>query len=198
LVYGNGSVPHGAVAYGGTLTRGSSAYSYGGWYNATPVDFTQLTTDMLTWSDALAAQPVNGSYTNYYGGIVLTGTDPRLNVFSVPASDLASCTGLTINVPAGATALVNITGTTVRMANFGFQLLGGVDKEHIIYNMPQATTLTMGGIGIWGSILAPRANLDFSGANIDGQLIVRNYMVQGRVSGEAHPYYFVGCPWICQ
>jgi choice-of-anchor A domain-containing protein len=127
----------------------------------------------------------------------LTGTDPRLNIFEVSAADLATCNGLVINVPAGSTTLVNISGTDVVMANFGFSYTGAT-KETVIFNMPEAETLSMSGIGIWGTILAPRADLTFTGGNIDGQLIVQNYIMQGVASGEAHPFYYTGCPWICE
>lgn len=197
LVYNNGSVPNGAVAYGGTLSRTGSVFAYGGWHQDEPVDFDQLNNDMLYWSDSLAAQPPTGETIIQYGGITLVGTEPALNIFELDAADLASCNGLTISVPAGATALVNVSGTNVTMQNFGIFFADGADKQYTMFNMYEAEDVTFSGIGVNGSVLAPRADLDFTSGNIDGQLVVENYVVQGRVSGEGHPYYFQGCPWVC-
>jgi len=198
LVYDSGSVPNGAVAYGGELTRGSGAFAYGGWHNETPVDFEQLQADMLFWSESLAAQPANSQTVVSYGSIRLEGDDPDLNVFEVDASDLSGCNGLTISAPEGATILVNVSGTEVSMQNFGISFEGGASKQYTLFNMYEAETVIFSGIGVLGSVLAPHADLDFTNGNIDGQLIVDNYIVEGRASGEGHPYYFMGCPWICE
>jgi choice-of-anchor A domain-containing protein len=59
-----------------------------------------------------------------YGQLQLTGTSASLNVCHVSGSQLASATGFTIHAPAGSTVVINVDGTSDRMANFGFTLQG--------------------------------------------------------------------------
>jgi choice-of-anchor A domain-containing protein len=192
LVFTSGGVPNGAVAFGGEGEVGPSASAYGGFRRDTPIDFEQLTTDMLSWSDELAAKEPNGTVQTG-GQLRLSGTDPTLNVFEVEAAALAAAYELVIDAPAGSTVVVNVRGTDVSMTNMGFSYTG-VEREYVLFNMPDAQNVTLNGIGVQGSILAPRADLDFSNGNIDGQLVVNNF-IGG--TGESHPHYFVGCPWIC-
>ena len=91
-----------------------------------------------------------------------------------------------------------MSGTDVIWQGRGFKLpdggaccRGGSSEwcSRILYNLHEAQTLALGGIGVQGSVLAPYATLDGSGGNIDGQLVVRNLI--GGI--EYHPYLFNGC-----
>ena len=191
LSFGSGTV-HGAAAYGGELTLRGAATATGGWTQDTPVDFEQLTNDMLYWSDTLAESESNGTVSGG-AGLTLTGTDTGINVFEVDASQLAAASSLSITVPEGSTVLINVSGTDVSIANMGFSYIG-TDSQHVIFNMPEAETIFMDGISLQGTLLAPRADLTFAGGNAEGQTIVNNLVTGG---GEYHPYYFEGCPWVC-
>jgi choice-of-anchor A domain-containing protein len=179
------------VSYGGVLIEGTASV-LGGYVHEKPFDFTKYNQKMLDDSASLAAQTPNGSVASApSGGVLLTGTKTGLNVFEVAASAI---TGLTIQIPAGSTALINVTGTTVSLQNFQVQLKGGASADHIFYNMPQATQLNVSGISVLGSILAPKATLLFNNGNINGQLIV--YDLKG--GGESHNVFFKGCVPICE
>jgi len=184
----NGGTVHGAIAFGGEMS--GSITATGGIVNASPVDFEQLSNDMLYWSDTLAETPDNGTVS---GSLVLTGTDLEVNVFTVDASALAAASGLSITVPDDSTVLINVTGAEVSITNMGFNYIG-TDSQHVMFNMPQAETVFMSGISLQGTLLAPRADLTFENGNAEGQVIVYNLVTGG---GEYHPYYFTGCPWEC-
>jgi choice-of-anchor A domain-containing protein len=186
----NGGTIHGAIAYGGEYS--GSITATGGITNATPVDFVQLTDDMIYWSDTLAQTPANGTV-GAGGTLTLVGTDSDVNVFEVQAADLAAASGLSITVPDGSTVLINVIGTDISIVNMGFNYIG-TDSQHVIFNMPQAETIFMSGLSLQGTLLAPRADLNFENGNAEGQTIVYNLVTGG---GEYHPYYFEGCPWEC-
>ena len=186
----NGGTVHGSIAFGGEMT--GSITVEGSIDNATPVDFEQLTNDMLFWSDTLAETEPNGTVSGG-GGLTLTGTDAGINAFEVNASTLASASSLSISVPEGSTVLINVIGTDVSITNMGFSYIG-TDSQHVIFNMPEAETVFMSGLSLQGTLLAPRADLTFADGNAEGQTIVYNLVSGG---GEYHPYYFEGCPWVC-
>ncbi len=192
-----GSVNNGKIAVGGTFINGSGfTASCGVFEGETPVNFEELEARMIAYSEAMAAYPANGEVLIQYDTLYLTGTDPELNVFSVTATELAN--NLTLDVPEGSSVIVNVSGTEVIWSGKGFELPDGgmacrgetSDWCHsIMYNMYEATSLELSGIGVQGSILAPYATFNGSGGNVDGQLIVRN--LYGGI--EFHPYFFSGC-----
>src|SRR5205823_1898109 len=113
----------------------------------------------------------------------LTGTNPTLDVFTVAASQLASANGLQISAPAGATVLVNVSGTAGQVQYFGMTV-SGTDRQHVLFNFAAATTLTVAGISVQGSVLAPRADVTFNNGNLEGTLVAKS--VTG--SGEFHNF----------
>lgn len=152
-----------------------------------PFDFSDVADYLTDQADFMAAQPFNGSTNILFGGITMTGTDPSFNNFYISAADLAAGTGLTINAPAGSTAVVNVDGTSAFFDNMAINL-SGIDKQHVLYNFHNATTLAINSIGIDGALLAPRADVNFIGGDIDGTLIAKN--LTG--IGESHLFLFQG------
>lgn len=78
---------------------------------------------------------------------------------------------MTIDVPSTATVVINVDGKNDFMRNFGFTLKGGIDVSHILFNFYEAKSLTLSGIGIEGTILAPSAGVKFNNGRIHGSLI---------------------------
>jgi choice-of-anchor A domain-containing protein len=194
-ITGDPIVPHGSVAYGGTFTGSFSGAC--GIFHKTPVDFVALEARFKGYSAAFRAYPTNGTAELSFGNLVLTGTDTKLNVFSVTSAQLSSTTQLQLIVPANSSVIVNVSGTVVTWGGGFVMPDGGVSCKtgtsswchRILYNMYEATTVTMTGIGVQGSVLAPYATVDGGGGNIDGQLICE-YLKGGL---EYHPYFFSGC-----
>ena len=194
LAYNGGEVHYGNLVYGGTLT-GNFGSPNGTRTQGTALDFATTNSYLLTASNYWGSLSATGSTINNYGGIQLVGTNSELNVFTLSGAVLASSWGITIDAPAGSTVLVNVTGTSDIFQNMGinFQDLnsdgkGVTDKQHVIYNFTDATSLSISGISVQGTVLAPKATVTFGNGNIEGQLIAGN--LNG--NGEAHNYLFTG------
>jgi choice-of-anchor A domain-containing protein len=179
----NGQVFFGNVVYGGTGTIADTFGHPNGSVRqqAGVIDFGAAETALDALSDSYAAMTATGTLINQFGTIILNGT-AGTNVFNVPASTLASANDLRINAPAGSTVIVNVTGTSAQMQFMGFHLLGGIDKDGVILNFPQATSVTFQGIGIFGNVLAPRAAVNFSNGQINGALVVSSWTGYGQVN----------------
>jgi choice-of-anchor A domain-containing protein len=200
LIVGNnlsfdGGRVYGNAIYSGTANVGSSTSFDGVLRRVTPVpiDFGAARQELLARSSDYANRAVNGTTTvqdwgNPTAQITFNGTSPNLNVFRVSGADMSRANGVYINAPAGSTALINIDGTIDRMENFGF-FLNGVNRQHVVYNFYQATTLTLSSIGVEGSILAPRANVSFTTGSLWGQLIGNSFAG----AGELDDAMFTGC-----
>jgi choice-of-anchor A domain-containing protein len=148
-----------------------------------PINFsttdTNLYNDSTVWSK-LAPTAVTG-YS--YGGTTLTATGPASTyaVFDITGTQLNGENNLIINAPAGQTVLVDISGTSDTWGG-GLSLSGGITDNDIIYNFYQATSLTISGIDVQGSILAPDAVVNFASGQAHGNLIAGTLFGDG----EAH------------
>ncbi len=207
LVVG-GNVSGAMVNNGKAVATGTIANSQdpqcGGVYRVAasqlPVDFATLSTEFQNLSTALAQLPTTAGVTvtrDAGGALVLKGTDPVQNVFNIDGSQLGT---LTIDVPLTSVVVVNVTGTAISWPGGSMTLpgdRGGVNGDYnfssnVIWNFPQATTFYMNGLAIDGTILAPWATFDASGAgHVAGQVIV--YAMSTGLSIEFHPYYFSAC-----
>jgi choice-of-anchor A domain-containing protein len=190
----NGSVYVNDVAYSGSADSPCGVFTPP---TASPVDFADLEKELVGISLALAAYPANGSVVE---GATLrfTGDDPVLNVFNVTTAQLQTASKISIETPPESTVIVNVSGTTLTWNGVGFRLpdggaacKGGTTTlcSQIVWNMPEVTELTLGGVGVQGSIFAPYATFTGDGGNVDGQVIVRHLL--GGI--EFHPYFFTGC-----
>ncbi|HEX3152476.1 MAG TPA: choice-of-anchor A family protein [Gemmataceae bacterium] len=184
----NGQVFEGNVVYGGT---GTIAQNFGipngtARHQSGVIDFGAAATSLTALADSYAALPATGNYVNSYGTIILHGHAGQ-NVFNVPAGALWSASDLRIQAPAGATFIVNITGANARMQFMGYHLEGGIDKDSVILNFPQATNLTLQGIGIFGNVLAPRAEVAFNNGQINGTLVAGSWCGYGQINFPQQP-----------
>ncbi|MFA6576436.1 MAG: choice-of-anchor A family protein, partial [Nocardioides sp.] len=167
-------------------------FNGGGHYlAANPIDFAAAFADLRTRSAGLATATATGTAAlGVVGGqsyLVLTGTDPDLNVFSLTPAQLASGAGIAYDVPQGAGVLVNVSGAAVTLHgqmwikhNGSFSQVNDNVMAHwpeILWNFPQATTVTMSFGSAWGgSILAPDAALNVSSVgHTIGQVIAKTF-----------------------
>jgi choice-of-anchor A domain-containing protein len=183
LTFNSGTVHHGNVRYGGTASTSLLAVPDGSLIHGGIAAnfFSTQKTAATTLSSGLNGLTVNGTTTNSFGQLTLTGTNATLNVFHVSGTQLASATGFTVNAPAGSTVVINVDGTTDQMVNFGFTL-HGVDQQHVVFNFPQATTLSLSAIGVTGSILAPNAALSFTNGVLNGDLVALSLTLNGQIN----------------
>lgn len=192
---GGGGTITGTVAVGGTYAAPNGFPSNTYTSPATfPFDFTEVGNYLKDQSTFLSTQPVNGITIIEFGQVHLTGTSPTYNSFYVTGAQMAGAAGkgLKINAPAGSTVVVNIDGSTSAMQSMGIDLSGGIDKQHILYNFYQASSVTLGSITVLGTILAPRADVHFGFGAIDGTIIANNLDGNGTGGGESHLFLFQG------
>ena len=169
-----------------------------------PVDFAFLEAQIEAYSDRIATYVPNGTTdVNSAGVAVFKGNDPDMNVFQIDAAQLAAANGTHVDVPATSTAIINVVGGPETAFMNGTHTMpdgvtcgsGGISDgdfcNNVLYNMPTIEDLYISGTAVQGTILAPRAKLNGGGAQVNGQMILDTYDLDGCV--EAHPHYFTGC-----
>jgi len=162
-----GSAPAGNVNVFGTKTALNG--------NPLPIDFASAATSLTQLSNALTNMAANGTVTGNASSYALTATNCTLCVFNLTGGSMHS---MTISAPAGATVLINVSGTSNSFSNGSINYAGGASAANTIFNFGAATTLTTSSIGFNGSILAPLATFTGMNGNINGELIAK------AVSGE--------------
>ena len=183
----NGNITYPA---GGTVT-GSTTQNAGA---ASPVDFDTEFNYLKGLSSSLSTMPVNGSDQFLWGSnLFLNGSD-NVNFYNVSGSDLGNASVLryfngTDPIDDNQISIVNISGEVDSFSFMG--ILNGYtsnppNAHNILYNFYEATSLTIQGVGVKGSILAPHADVNFNSAHIDGTLIANS--LTG--TGEFHKYEF--------
>ena len=193
----NGTIVVGGNAVIGTNNGNDQNVTYGSLTSGMPIDFMAEQNRLQSLSSYWGGLSANGgtSVPDDDDAIYLTGTDPFLNIFSLDGDLIVEHIGFHINVPETSTTLVNIFGDAVNFKNFGFYF-NGVDGNNnpdfpdtsILYNFYNAEALTIAGIEVHGSILAPFANISFNNGHIEGNLI--GLSLDG--NGEAHNELFNG------
>lgn len=168
VVYGNATnLPDWSVSVAGTLSKGK------------PINFELAANYLRTLSTTLGSFSVNGTTAFEWGGLTLTGTNPSINVFKVKGSELSACNDMQINVPQGSVVIVNIDGTNIRWESAGLEV-HGTSITNVLYNFYEALKLTVSGIDIRGSVLAPFANLIYNSGVINGQVVVKSMKGDGQ------------------
>ncbi len=188
LILSNGQVYNGSAVYGGTASISSNVgFPNGTVSKGSPIDFNAANTQLLSLSSYLAGLTPTGTTQVQYGGITLNGSGTALNIFDIAGTYVSTANSFGITADANSTVVVNISGTNVSLQNFGFNIQG-TDRQKVIYNFYEATSITASGIGIEGSILAPLANLNFNNGQINGNVIAAS--LTG--NGESHDVLFNG------
>jgi choice-of-anchor A domain-containing protein len=199
LTFDGGGTVWGSVFYGGTLSYSPSVtYTTGPppkMHNATstsPIDFSKASTALLNMSKQVALyDPIKPTPTPSNRQLKFTGSDSELNVFSIPSTALSGVTVFQFAVPIGSAVIINVTGKTVAFWNAGSTtgtggLLSTLNLQSVLWNFPDATTLTISSTTIPGSILAPKAAANFSYGNIVGTVVAKS--VASSAELEWNPY----------
>lgn len=185
LLYQQGVVQGGGIVAGGRTNITGVVVGGGGVrVGSSPINVTaaaQFLRDAgATWKSVVANGAVNQMP---WGDLVLGGTDRQLNVFSVDAGQLAVTRSLRIHVPGTSTVLINVRGdaATLRSARFS---LNGLDASAVLFNFADATTLTIDGTEVLGSVLAPKADIAFTNGQVRGQIFGMALNGNGRAADQ--------------
>lgn len=171
-------------APGTTVVNGNAVYNRNlGTAPATPngtvrqqsgvFDFAGAFTQLRATSAALADLTTNAAGSSDGVTYTLTGTDAKLNVFtldSAQATAWADTTYHQIIAPVGSTFIINFTDADVSMSRN--MTLVGVDNQHVLFNFDGTTSLNLYSMDVKGSILAPDADLTADSSTIEGQAVI--------------------------
>jgi|GEM_PF-2413442 len=194
----------GRIWVGGDLLSGT-AQCGGVWGpDDPPVDFEFVKTTLQAYSRLLGGYPVNGTTSvTGNGATVFSGTDPDINVFTISGADMLASNGFVIDTPSTATVIINVTGPSAGFVNGTTSLPDGVTCgsgavklddfcNQLVWNFPEATSVSVSGTAVQGTILAPFADFGTNGSGqVNGTVIVNNFEIEACV--EMHPHYFNGC-----
>jgi choice-of-anchor A domain-containing protein len=173
----------GNAHYGTTTTaNGTVTFSRGALSQDTSFDIYGRASDVESLSGLISMATVNGKTTfQSWGGLYLQGTDTKVNVFEVKATQLSATRYFSLKVPSGSVAVVNVTGYSAQIANFS-NSYSGVDATGVLFNFANASYLNIFNYGVFGTILAPYADIDFNSGSFDGGIY--SYSLTG--NGEGH------------
>lgn len=139
--------------------EGASAF----WAALPPTGTTQVE-DTLVYRD--------GQVADVALTLTLRGREAGLNVFSVADHELALASLIDLDVPVGATALINVSGDYGELREVGLRHPETLRAEKILFHFPEAQVLQLSGVTLLGSVLAPRAALRAFIGHLYGQLVV--------------------------
>ncbi len=175
----------GGVSFGGSLTSAAGNIGSVRRVEACPLDFAATARSLEAASTFYGSLAANGTVAaDPFGNLTLTGTDPGLNVFHIPTPTFNASVNLV--VPAGSTALINLDDPSVFLNLVNLNGLpgqpGSYEPTHVLFNFPNTTDLVLYSDNIWGTILAPLADVTTRGFAEHGTLIA------GRLSATASDF----------
>ncbi|MDC0713401.1 DUF5011 domain-containing protein [Stigmatella sp. ncwal1] len=175
----------GDAAYGSTYKANNVTYVRGSPSQGSPVDFATRASQVRTLSSQLASLPANSlTRRESWGGLMLTGSSPHVNVFNVNASDFTGTVLLSIDAPTGSLAVINIRGASATLSG-GHSFSGGIDQRGVLFNFVDATSINANRYSLWGTLLAPNAHVNFTNGSFDGGLYAKS--LSGNAEGHLNP-----------
>lgn len=171
---GDISFPEGTI-YGNVLYKGTLKNQlHGSVQNGTPVkgeliDFGSQANYLSNLSAALDKLSANGiAHNDTYGKLTLTGHS-SINIFDVSVTDLNSFNSSEIKVPEGSTIIINVKQDD-KIEPF-LHVPVGTNGQLVLFNFPKATSLRIDNSNVYGTILAPQADIRFPGGQVYGTII---------------------------
>ena len=185
LSYNNGSIKHGKIYVGGASVYHSVGLESSTKTSTAPVDFNALTSSVKSTSSNLAKLGSTGSASVASGGMTLKGSKQAVEVFNLTGSQLAKINNFAFsNLNKDATLIINVSGSDAIGFNQNGVSLDGFSKYNVIYNFYQSTAMNIQNVGVQGNLLAPLAAVHGSGAQINGEVIVGNWLSNVQVNAN--------------
>lgn len=181
LAFTNGTV------WGGALVGGSYAANNSGNVIGTPTTgqgfaFAGEQQRLTALSSSLDAMLNTGTAVDQWGTLHFDAAGRMLAIFDMLALDALK--NLQIDGLAdGAQILINIHGSAVDFGNHGYT---GFNKGQVLFNLPDATTVTLNG-GINASLLATNASVGAGWGQINGQVVVKDWNSSVQVNDAPMP-----------
>lgn len=172
LNYRNASIAGNAYVGG---TRSTQGISIGGqWLSGpAPLGFDGLATQMASLSDDLAGLSATGRSQSQWGGLYLSGSNSAIEVFNLSSSDFSGHGWSNLsNLAQGSTILFNIGGSQVNLSQ---GMLSGLGPYNVLLNFYEAQTLSLSGVQLNASILAPGAKVVGSNGTVAGNVVVGSW-----------------------
>ncbi|ETT58381.1 RNA polymerase sigma factor, partial [Paenibacillus sp. FSL R7-277] len=161
----------------------------GGKKNASPIDFAAEQQALISRSTEYGAlADTNEIGDNHYGQLKISAPD-RFNVVHLDASTLAKTNYIEFNIAQNATLIINISGSTVNVPSFS---MNNGRASQVLFNFYEASEVNIAYTSFFGTILAPRADVHYAGAELYGTLIAKSFsggveMHLGLYEGEGPP-----------
>lgn len=200
VTFPSGRIYFGSLLAGGSVAGVGDAVRFGMAPGAviqgdtvTSINFNGERQYLQELSTSLASLPANGTAKMQWGGLELRGDcTGDLQVFNINGADLAVAHTFAVScIPANATVVFNVSGLSVSIKSMGMQSLTAF-RDNVLFNFPQAASLSMTSVGIEGSILAPFAQVDQPAGRIDGQVIVKSWYSTNWGYMSIHNRFFGG------
>ena len=184
LNYSSGSIKNGNYYVGGTTTTSSVGLNTASKTTASPVSFATTSAQLKNTSTSLSNVAATGSSSVAYGGMTLKGGTGNVQVFDLTSAALGSVNNFKFsNLHTNDTLILNISGTDVTLSG-GYD---GFKNYNVLYNFYEAKNLTFSNVGLYGSVLAPLANVAGGGGQINGSVVVGNWASNIQVNAN---HYF--------
>lgn len=181
--FGGGSVS-GNVQAAGNVNLTNSVTVSGNKTSGAPyqpyLDLEAAAQQFLAASALAAAMENTTTASNLYGMLTVNGQS-GLNIVTVDAATLKSAWGFTVNAPADAVVVINVTGNNVLLDSTNWSYQGGVSGGNVLLNYAEASALSLSG-GNTVNLLAPLANVNFKSGVLTGTLIAGNLTGGGQVN----------------
>lgn len=184
LGFTNGTV-YGNAVVGGKAELKNVDFQGGSLQQGNPIDFGKTAQSLLNLSQSYLSNAATQAEVTAWKAINFAATGSE-NVFTLAGADLAKASSLNFLGSDDASFVVNVSGSSISMQNFGF-FLNGVKKQNILFNFFEANDLTASGLGIEGSILAPKANVTFNNGQMNGTLVAANLQGNGQFNHVGRP-----------
>ena len=168
------------MSVGGTVTGPKPYYDFYDGTLSTPasIDVAAHQQTYVNMASSLAALSATGTANHKHGGQYMAGDGTgNTQVFNLDGSTLlgSHTFGLdTTGFTADTTIIFNVSGKTAGLTNMGLKVLQPF-ASNVLFNFYEATELVLKGIGVWGSILAPLADLHNPRGVINGTLIANSF-----------------------
>jgi len=162
--------------------NGSTGTNYSSWASSS----TSLDSSAAQLSTQLAGMAATGTVTYGQwtpGDVTLTGTGTGVNVFNINGTDTPNWSSLYALKFAGTGtgAIVNVWGSS--LTNFVNLNFGSLSADQVIFNFMDADTVTLNGMNVNGSILAPGALVNIQGGSVAGAVVSGSFHSEGATIG---------------